>query len=290
MKYILISKAKSSPGINETSSSFRESAPWHLLWEKFQQGYPWGYKGRVSNGQFLDCYPILVLLRHPLLFLSKMVTLRIVPEGTFKTWKRFSSVKQRQGGIFLIFLVLFCFLVHCFLSGSWQCMQNGVRDWGTLKLGLRKGMGWEDLERWGRQCETSLMGLRPEDLGILICPLTLRELPVLHVTSSVFLSLAVRSVSEEQVWCDKDVHICWTWPENAVPCWSHAQDPSLSPLSHLLQGGYLCALGLLHYVAKGRMPPLHPISLVFICSQGEQKDWFLDINTLNKQDRPHGVI
>ena len=43
-------------------------------------------------------------------------------------------------------------------------------------------------------------------------------------------------------------------------------------------------------LAKRIIPPLHPINLAFICSQGEQPDWFLEVNTPSEQDRPHGVI
>jgi hypothetical protein len=111
--------------------------------------------------------------------------LRPLVSGKFQTCKQFSFVKQRHSGIFLnfySFLVLFCFL-----SESWQCTQNGLglRDWGSLKVGLRKGTGWEEADRWGKMCETFLHGLRARRPGYFVCYLTFKELPVLHMKSCV---------------------------------------------------------------------------------------------------------
>lgn len=70
----------------------------------------------------------------------------------------------------------------------------------------------------------------------------------------------------------------------------------LSPPPVLPKDGHFCIqglpgpLGFEYWLSKRIIPPLHSINLAFICSQWEQPVWFLDINTLNKQDRPHWVI
>lgn len=67
---------------------------------------------------------------------------------------------------------------------------------------------------------------------------------------------------------------------------------SFCSFSHLSSFRAPAGWGVLHWRAPryGALALWHSINPAFICSQREQPVWFLDINTLNQQDRPHGVI
>lgn len=152
-----------------------------------------------------------------------MITLRILPWGKFQTCKQLSFVNKATVGF-----------LHFLLTGSGPCMWNGGKDWRTLKVGCRTGMGWEGGERWGRRCGTFHHGLRARRPGYS-CRFSHSAITAFALcgkAQSVILSSVVRSESEEQVSCnDEDLHICWTWLANSIPSYSSAQDLSLSSFS-----------------------------------------------------------